>query len=124
MAYKNIAEGRSKRAAWNRRHQESVMTSVRAYQARTIAKVIAAYGGKCVSCGTPEKLVLHHRNCDGREHRQELAQRGDGCFRVYLWAIKNQFPKDKLELQCKSCHARAHARARWQGRKKSWTITT
>jgi hypothetical protein len=64
--------------------------------------ILTAYGNKCACCGEsePKFLALDHIHNDGAKHRKELG----GTNRVYYWAIRNNFPKDVLQLLCHNCN--------------------
>ncbi len=74
-----------------------------AYFRKLRARVLEGYGGRCVCCGetTPEFLAIDHINSDGNKHRRELKSVGTT---LYLWIIKNNFPKDYLQLLCHNCN--------------------
>lgn len=63
------------------------------------ARVIHAYGDKCVCCGEtePKFLALDHKNNDGVHHRK--IAKGHMC----KWAEDNGYP-DLLQLLCHNCN--------------------
>lgn len=65
-------------------------------------EMINAYGGKCVSCGIENPVVLDidHINNDGGKHRKN----GMWGWRLYRWLRKNKYPKDNYQLLCKNCN--------------------
>ena len=65
-------------------------------------EVYAAYGGKCFCCGEEEEyfLTIDHVKNDGHKKRKE---HGSGS-RLYGWIIKNNFPKDALQILCMNCN--------------------
>jgi hypothetical protein len=72
-------------------------------------KVINAYGGKCscVNCpeNNPEFLTIDHVNNDGQNW---IKIHGIGIS-LYLWLIRNNFPRDNFRLMCYNCNCgRAH----------------
>jgi hypothetical protein len=73
----------------------------RAYLIRRKAKVISAYGNKCVCCGLDdiEVLSIDHINGGGTKHRRNV---GLGT-NFYRWIIKNNFPIGFRTL-CLNCN--------------------
>lgn len=67
------------------------------------AKVLMAYGSRCVCCGESEPmfLTIDHINNDGATHRRELGIRSGDKF--YAWIIKNNFPSN-LQILCFNCN--------------------
>jgi hypothetical protein len=65
------------------------------------AKVIEAYGGRCVCCGESEPafLTLDHTNNDGSEHRKKMSQTS-----IYREVIRDGFPKDKFQQRSWNCN--------------------
>ena len=71
-------------------------------------KCIMAYGGyQCACCPetTPEFLQIDHVNNDGAAHRRKI---GTGNA-VYMWLIRNKFPKG-FQVLCANCN---YAKARY-----------
>jgi len=68
-------------------------------------RVIEAYGGKCACPGCTESrwefLCIDHIDGGGNQDR---AQTGLVCNKLYLWLIKNNFPKGKYQLLCYNCN--------------------
>jgi hypothetical protein len=62
--------------------------------------ILKQYGGKCVCCGENrfEFLSIDHINNDGYKHRREF--KGN----IYLWLVKNNFPKDIVQILCFNCN--------------------
>ncbi len=62
-------------------------------------QVIQGYGNQCACCGENNSafLTIDHINGGGSAHR-----RTTGHF--YRWLIKNNFPKDNLQLLCMNCN--------------------
>lgn len=52
---------------------------------------IQKLGGKCISCGSTDKLEFHHRN------RQEK-------FSHRIWSWKIELELSKCDLLCSKCH--------------------
>lgn len=72
-------------------------------------KVIVAYGGKCVCCGTDEEtwLSVEHKAQDGAEERRAIAKaKGTttGGYQFYRWLESREFPNDRYELLCMNCN--------------------
>jgi len=65
-------------------------------------QVIEAYGGQCICCGEtePKFLSIDHIYNDGAKSR---AIEGKGSM-VYVYLIKNNFPKDRHQLMCMNCN--------------------
>lgn len=77
----------------------------RDYQRLRRLRVIEAYGGKCACPGCNESrwefLCIDHVDGGGNQDR---AQTGLICNKLYLWLIKNNFPKGKYQLLCYNCN--------------------
>lgn len=65
--------------------------------------VIIKYGGSCVCCGENEIafLALDHIQGGGNKHRKEVGRK------MYLWAIKNNYPPI-LQVLCHNCNQAKH----------------
>jgi hypothetical protein len=63
-------------------------------------RTVAAYGGKCSSCGEDNLLFLclDHVNNDGAEHRRTINHQS-----LDIWARQNNYP-DILQLLCDNCN--------------------
>jgi hypothetical protein len=72
------------------------------------AAAVAAYGGKCVDCGTTERLEFDHPNRDGAEHRR--AENPKALARRI--ATAGVIPDRNLELRCAPCHRKVDAKRR------------
>jgi hypothetical protein len=86
--YEQSEKGRETRLKWRKKIRDII---------------IAKYGGACCCCGetTPEFLVIDHTGCK----RGNPATR-HGCGVVfYRWLIKNNYPKEGLQLLCNNCNA-------------------
>ena len=72
---------------------------------RDKARVIAAYGGKCLCCSEMNEafLSIDHVGDNGAAHRKEIGQ-----SKTYQWLRLNGFPKDGFQLLCHNCN-----RGRW-----------
>lgn len=64
--------------------------------------VIAAYGGKCICCEEPRPAFLNidHVHNDGKLDREEKGT----SHGLYLWLIRNNFPKENYQLLCRNCN--------------------
>lgn len=70
-------------------------------------QVLEAYGGVCVGCGERDhdRLAVDHVNNDGSSHRKEL---GGSSGRLYIWLIREGFPKDRFQILCHNCNFVKH----------------
>lgn len=77
-----------------------------AYKKKSRAKkkrrIFSHYGESCACCGSVDDLVIDHINGNGKEHREELGNKGGHAF--YDWLIKQDFP-DGFQTLCASCNA-------------------
>ena len=62
-------------------------------------EVYKKYEGKCNICGNVNNLAIHHKNNKGR-HFENQGLEPDNSI-------------DNLELLCRSCHNRLHAKQQW-----------
>lgn len=70
-------------------------------------RVLEEYGGQCRCCKINIKqfLTVDHINNDGKTHRQKVLKMGN----IYIWLVKNGFPKDNFQLLCYNCNmAKGH----------------
>jgi hypothetical protein len=67
-------------------------------------RVLAEYGGICQCCGENkiQLLTIDHINNDGAEHRKINNIKGGTSF--YRWIVRNNFPKDILQILCFNCN--------------------
>lgn len=76
-------------------------------------RVFDHYGqgkAECHCCGESilEGLTLDHINQDGAEHRRQEMKKGKGTgFKMWRWAIKNQFPPI-FRVACWTCNSMAY----------------
>ena len=79
------------------------------YETKLRDECLAAYGGKCITCGydNPAGLLIHHGNHDGGKKRQE---EGIGRGRTFYKKLRNDgYPQDLgLEVMCGTCHLIHH----------------
>ena len=61
----------------------AITAGTAAYGARVRAAVFDFYGRVCACCGTSERLGIDHINGGGKEHREELGNKGSVPF--YAW---------------------------------------
>jgi hypothetical protein len=89
---------------WREANRDKVNIQNRAYYRRLRAKVINAYGGKCVCCSESriEFLALDHKDGHGNENRRAMGRSGGGAP-FYVWAMKNNFP-DIFQILCHNCN--------------------
>ena len=62
--------------------------------------VINGYGGKCIFCGSVDRLHIDHVNGDGAKDRKLNGNTGTSALRII---VKNSFPKE-YQLLCDSCN--------------------
>lgn len=70
-------------------------------------KCIKNFGGFCVCCGESNQkyLQLDHIHNNGAEHKKNLKENNEFYGSFYKWAVKNNYPKDVLQLLCANCHS-------------------
>lgn len=75
------------------------------YLRRLRLSIVAAYGGKCECCGEEreEFLSIDHIYGRGGRHRKSLREKGVGTS-LYLWLVRNNFPRDEFRLLCLNCN--------------------
>lgn len=86
-----------------RRNAEAHNLRCRVHRAKTRAKILEAYGGKCACCGEArsEFLALDHVNGGGaRQRRNGFSTSGS----IYRHAIRLGFP-DTFRLLCHNCNS-------------------
>jgi 5-methylcytosine-specific restriction endonuclease McrA len=87
---------------------------VRAWNAANRTAAVAIYGGRCVQCGSTDRLEFDHVNTDGSEHRAvEIST--VMCARIARCGRRIQ--DWQLQLLCHSCH-----RAKTDGERKRSTM--
>ena len=96
------------RMAYYRRHREELLAKakVKLQEKRLIALI--HYGGnppKCKCCGegTLEFLSFDHINGGGSQHRKSLNRNGHKAGNIYVWLIKNKYPKE-FQILCHNCN--------------------
>ena len=95
-----------KRYRENPLNREKHLKAQREHRQRLRIKCLIHYGGnppKCVCCGEQEIkfLSLDHINGGGRKQRKKDKTLGN---ELYLWLIRNNFPKD-LQVLCHNCNS-------------------
>ena len=83
---------RCKSVSWNKSRKKIVNNKIR-------MEIIKKYGGKCVWCGSRQRLVLDHVNEDGP------AQRASGVVqeRFWRWIKENDYP-ETIQVLCHACN--------------------
>ena len=104
------------RQAYYKKNKERILARTSAYYKNNKAKVrvwqkkdradkrllcLREYGNKCTCCGEErtEFLSIDHVNGDGAAHRKKLSGK-----LIYLWLIRNGFPKDGFRILCHNCN--------------------
>ena len=84
------------------RHKGAVAAKEKRQRLRV--EVLDFYGGKCVWCGEPDKVVLtiDYINNDGAAHRRQLNIKGT---KIYKWLKDNNHPSD-YQVLCFNCNWR------------------
>lgn len=88
-----------------RQHPEYFRNKRKELRERVRLQVLSYYGGippKCACCGETniKFLTIDHVKNNGYEHRKLI---GEGSLRMYLWIIKNKFPKE-FQILCFNCN--------------------
>lgn len=97
---KNIySEGELKRYELLKKYYLNQQDFNKQYRRRARLIVFNHYGSECVCCGEDkiEFLVIDHINNDGNKFRKKVHD-------LYLYIIKNNFPKD-LQVLCQNCNS-------------------
>ena len=93
-----------------RRRTPEAHEKMRIYNAGLRARVLAAYGDRCVDCGVLERLQIHHvwGKGDGRYQAGSSRDRGGPhlCQSLIASYKKNGFWPVGFELRCGPCHHR------------------
>jgi len=94
--------------AYYRRHREKVLTMARLKLQEKRLIALIHYGGnppKCNCCGeqTLEFLSFDHINGGGTVHRKSLNKNGHKGSNIYVWLIKNNYPKE-FQVLCHNCN--------------------
>ena len=91
---------------WQKDHPENVRRNSAAFRVRVRARMIAAYGGRCVNCceSDPVVLVLDHINDDAQQDRKTNGHTG-GC-KMYRQLELKGWPKAGYQLMCHNCNFR------------------
>lgn len=98
----NIDKWNSYMTAYRDRDRKFYNDYQRQHRDKTRAEVIAGYGGRCVRCGTTEKLEIDHVNGDGWRERADSEKRVVGYMLLAL-IKRNGYPKD-YQLLCRTCN--------------------
>ena len=87
---------------WQEKNKEKKLLYSTTWRWNERAKMIKAYGGKCVCCGEtiPEFLTIDHINNDGNEERKTLPRSKRNGAGFYKWLREQNYPKDKYQLMC------------------------
>jgi hypothetical protein len=96
---KNPEKFRLAKLKFRRIHHDRLITEERNKRIDVIKK----YGGTCICCGETQIafLALDHIKGGGNKHRREVGRK------MYLWAIKNNYPKI-LQVLCHNCNQAKH----------------
>jgi 5-methylcytosine-specific restriction endonuclease McrA len=90
------------------KHAADKNRSTRAHRAKIRSEVIQRYGGRCVSCGETDAIVLviDHVNDDGSAIKKPNGRRKYGGSILYALMKKEGWPSDKYQLLCCNCNIR------------------
>lgn len=99
---KNLTLRRKKQVSYYWKHRSRILADGKSRQRENKAKVVKAYGGKCVCCGVDyvELLTIDHVNGGGNSHRREAGQ----AKQIYKYLISQGFPKKQYRLLCFNCN--------------------
>ena len=77
----------------------------RASLARLKARVMTAYGARCVCCGECDTrfLTIDHIDETGASHRKQIPGGS-----LYRWLEKNNYPKNNYQILCFNCNCGKH----------------
>jgi hypothetical protein len=89
--------------AYRKANRDADRERIRERNRRLRAETIAAYGGRCVLCGTTEELELDHVRDDGSVHRQRVGQSIYGDLKRRSWP-------PVVALLCRADHRGQHGR--------------
>lgn len=102
----NPQRARERARRYRERNANKVRARKREYSRRLQAALVAFLGGKCERCASTRKLDAHHVNGDGVEHRK----RAGGRRGSHLEILSGAYPREAIELLCRSCHLKADRR--------------
>lgn len=96
---KNIVYAKKRELRYREKNSEKIKKTYKTYSTKLRQIVIDHYGKKCVCCKEKEDvfLTIDHTNNDGKIFRKNEKRL------IYLWIIKNNFPKD-LQILCWNCN--------------------
>ena len=102
---KNKDKVKIKNKLYNMTNNEYRKKQAKKYKENNKVKIFEAYGNKCNHCGDKNSyhLTIDHIMNDGSNHKNESGRRLKG-HTMYLWLIKNKFPKDNFQLLCWNCN--------------------
>jgi hypothetical protein len=90
---------------YRRNHLEYFKRKNKELREKARFEVLTHYGGnppRCACCGEEniKFLTIDHTKNNGYAHRKLI---GEGSLRMYLWIIKNKFPKE-FQILCFNCN--------------------
>jgi hypothetical protein len=102
LAHSRKPKAKARVAAWYQKNRDQRLAQSSALRAKHKKLVIAGYGGECECCGETrsEFLTIDHIFGDGKLERT-TTKKG---LKLYLWLIKNNFPRDRYRLLCLNCN--------------------
>ncbi len=98
----NPEKAREMQRRWRAVHPEKAREMQRRRRAHLVAEVHGLLGGKCLVCGSEERLEIDHALGDGCERRAETSPSSE-LYRIHD-ALREDPWDGRFILLCKTCH--------------------